>query len=159
MLFRCSVEGAEVPLQVLGLVVVGEEVVLVDVVLVVVLVPLGNVLFVVLVVLVLRLLAALLTCVVIVVRVSRVRRSVRLGPADTAANMDFITDYRSDCLLIGGCLESYSHFVGVGVVGQIRGLSGFWLLAAFGLITDPEVLDWTERQEAATETIRVGLKI
>lgn len=67
-----SVERAEVPLQVLGLVVVGEEVFLVDVVLVVVLVPLGDVLFVVLVVLVLRLLAAVLTGVVVVVRVSGV---------------------------------------------------------------------------------------
>lgn len=75
-----SVEGAEVPLQVLGLVVVGEEVVLVDVVLVVVLVPLGDILFIVLVVLVLCLLAALLPRVVVVIRVSRVRRSLRLGP-------------------------------------------------------------------------------
>lgn len=75
-----SVEGAEVPLQVLRLVVVGEEVVLIDVVLVVVLVPLGDILFIVLVVLVLCLLAALLACVVVVIRVSRVRRSLRLGP-------------------------------------------------------------------------------
>lgn len=75
-----SVEGAEVSLQVLGLVVVGEEVVLVDVVLVVVLVPLGDVLFVVLVVLVLRLLAALLARVVVVIGVSRVGRSPRLRP-------------------------------------------------------------------------------
>lgn len=75
-----SVKGAEVPLQVLGLVVVREEVVLVDVVLVIVLVPLGDVLFIVLVVLILRLLATLLTRVVVVVRVSGLRRSVRLRP-------------------------------------------------------------------------------
>lgn len=73
-----SVEGAEVPLQVLGLVVVGEEVVLIDVVLVVVLVPLWDVLFVVLVVLVLRLLATFLTRVVVVIGVSGVGRSLRL---------------------------------------------------------------------------------
>lgn len=36
-----------------------------------------------------------------------------------------------------------SHFVGVGVVGQVRGLRGFWFLAALGLITNPEVLGQT----------------
>lgn len=75
-----SVEGAEIPLQVLGLVVIREEVVLVDVVLVVVLVPLGDILFIVLIILVLSLLAALLARVVVVIRVSRVRCSLRLGP-------------------------------------------------------------------------------
>lgn len=34
----------------------------------------------------------------------------------------------------------YSHFVSVGVIGQIGGLSGLGVLAALGLITDPEVL-------------------
>ena len=34
----------------------------------------------------------------------------------------------------------HSHFVGVGVVGQVGALSGFWLLAALGLIPHPEVL-------------------
>lgn len=76
-----SVEGAEVPLQVLGLVVVGEEVVLVYVVLVVVLVPLWDVLFIVLVIIILCFVAALLARVVVVVRVSGVGRPVRLGPA------------------------------------------------------------------------------
>lgn len=82
-----SVEGAEVPLQVFGLVVVGEKVVLVDVVLVVVLMPLRHVFFVVLVVLILCLLAALLTRVVVVVRVSGVRRSVRLRPGNKVRNI------------------------------------------------------------------------
>lgn len=134
-----SVEGAEVPLQVLGLVVVREEVVLVDVVLVVVFVPLGDVLFVVLVVLVLRLLAAFLSGVVVVVRVSGVRRSVRLGPEDTAETSSVWI--RGGGSVIGGGLERYSHFVGVGVVGQVGGLSGFWFLAALGLVSHPEVLD------------------
>lgn len=64
-----SIKGAEVSLQVLRL--IREEVILVYVILIVVLVPLGNVLFVVLVV-VLRLLAALAS-VVVIVRFSRVR--------------------------------------------------------------------------------------
>lgn len=70
-----SIKGAEVSLQVLGL--IREEVILVYVVLIVVLVPLGNVLFVVLVIVVLRLLAALLAGVVVIVRFSRVRRRLQ----------------------------------------------------------------------------------
>lgn len=76
-LIGCSVEGAEIPLQVFGLVVVGEEVVLIHIVLVVVLMPLRNVLFVILVVLVLALLATLFArIVVVVIPVTGVRRSL-----------------------------------------------------------------------------------
>lgn len=38
----------------------------------------------------------------------------------------------------------YLHFVGVGVVGQVGGLSRFWFLAALGLITHPEILNQTQ---------------
>lgn len=71
-----SVKGAEISLQVLGF--VREEVVLIYVILIVVLVPLGNVLFVVLVVVVRCLLVGVLASVVVVVRFSRVGRRLRL---------------------------------------------------------------------------------
>lgn len=70
-----SVKGAEISLQVLRF--IREEVVLVDVVLIVVLVPLGNILLVVLVIVVRCLLLAVLASVVVVVRFSRVRRRLR----------------------------------------------------------------------------------
>lgn len=62
-----SVEGTEIPLQVFGLIIVREEVVLIHIVLVVVLMPLRNILFVILVVLILTLFATLFACVVVVV--------------------------------------------------------------------------------------------
>lgn len=64
-----SVKGAEISLQVLRF--IREEVVLIYVVLIVVLVPLGNILFVVLVVVV-RCLVGVLASVVVIVRFSRV---------------------------------------------------------------------------------------
>lgn len=64
-----SVKGTEVTLQILGSFVVREEVVLVDVLLVVVLVPLGDVVIVVFLVL-LCLVTPLLARVVVVVRVA-----------------------------------------------------------------------------------------
>lgn len=67
-----SVKGAEVSLQVLGFVIVREEVIFIYVILIVVLVPLGDILFVVLVVVLLYLLGALLTSIVVIVRFSRV---------------------------------------------------------------------------------------
>lgn len=76
-LIGCSVEGAEIPLQVFRLVVIGEEVVLIHIVLVIVLMPLRNVLFVILVVLVLAFLATLFArVVVVVIPVAGVRRSL-----------------------------------------------------------------------------------
>lgn len=77
-----SVERAEVPLQVFRLVVVGVEVVLVDVVLIVVLVPLGDVLLVVLLVLILCFLTPPLATVVVVVSISRFWDSARLWSED-----------------------------------------------------------------------------
>lgn len=49
------------------------------------------------------------------------------------------------------CRRRYSHFVGVGVVGQVGGLSGLWFLAALGLVSNTEVLE-TETGSSAAMT-------